>query len=199
MTSEAVPPDQSAPTSMPPPEVWVDRFADLLFAAARRRVGNRSICEELVQETLLSALKAKDSFGGQCEFSSWLVGILKHKILDHLRQVYRKSTQSLADDDEVEKIFESAGKWRHMPRRWHINPQDAAMESELEQMLSLCLDALPDQQRNAFVLSVMDEGDSAEVCNILGVSATNLYVLLHRARLRLRNCLEKKGVGATEK
>lgn len=199
MTLESIPPNPSTSTSMPAPELWVDQYGDLLFAVARKRLRDRTACEELVQDTLLDALKSKASYRGDCEFSSWLVGILKHKILDHLRQAYRKTTESLSDDAVVNNMFGSAGKWKQMPRRWKINPQDAAMESELEQMLSQCMHALPDQQRSAFALSVMDDGDSEDVCKTLGVSATNLYVLLHRARLRLRDCLEKKGVGAARK
>jgi len=82
-----------------------------------------------------------------------------------------------------------------MPHRWRINPEDSAVESELEQMLAQCMDGLPELQRNAFVLSVMEEMGSDETCKALSVSATNLYVLLHRARLRLRDCLDKKGLG----
>ncbi len=195
MTSEAVPPNQSVPSSVPPPELWVDQFGDLLFSAARKRVRARTACEELVQETLLAALKSRDSYRGECEFSSWLVGILKHKILDYMRQAYRQTTESLPDDAAVESLFASVGNWKQMPRRWRIDPQDSAVESELQQMIAQCIDALPDLQRGAFTLCVMDDGDSSEVCKVLNVSTTNLYVLLHRARLRLRDCLDKKGVG----
>ncbi len=173
----------------------MDQFGDLLYSVARKRLRDQTACEELVQETLLAALKSKDSFRGDSEFSSWLVGILKHKILDHLRQAYHQTTESLPDDTMVDNMFASIGNWKQMPHRWKINPQDAAMESELEHMLAQCIDALPDLQRGAFTLCVMDDGDSGEVCKTLGVSATNLYVLLHRARLRLRDCLDKKGVG----
>jgi len=188
-------PQQPPQNSIPPPELWVDQFGDLLFAAARKRLRDRSTCEELVQETLLAALKSMDSFRGDCEFSSWLVGILKHKILDHLRQTYRKRSESLSDDAVADDMFTTAGKWKRMPHRWRINPEDSAVESELEQMLAQCMDGLPELQRNAFVLSVMEEMGSDETCKALSVSATNLYVLLHRARLRLRDCLDKKGLG----
>jgi RNA polymerase sigma-70 factor (ECF subfamily) len=179
---------------LPPADVWVDQYGDLLFRYARLRVMDRSDCEELVQETFLAALKGKENFKGQCEFTTWLVGILKHKMMDHFRRQQRDQTDPLPDDSVVEGMFGRSGKWKKFPRRWHIDPQDSAIESEVLPALQRCMDALPESQRQAFALSVMDEQKSEEVCKTLSVSATNLYVLLHRARLRLRDCLEKKGI-----
>ena len=179
----------------PSAEVWVDQYGDLLFRYARLRVLDRSDCEELVQETFLAALKGKENFKGQCEFATWLVGILKHKIMDHFRRQKRDQSAPLPDDTMVEGMFNRFGKWKQFPRRWHVDPQDSAMESEVLPALQRCLEALPESQRQAFTLSVMDDQKSQEVCKTLDISATNLYVLLHRARLRLRDCLEKKGIG----
>ena len=173
----------------------MDQYGDLLFRYARIRVADRSNCEELVQETFLAALTGKENFKGQCEFATWLVSILKHKIMDHFRRQERNQTDSLPDDSLVEGMFGRLGKWKKFPRRWHIDPHDSAMESEVLPALQRCLDGLPESQRQAFVLNIIDEQKSEEVCKTLQVSSTNLYVLLHRARLRLRDCLEKKGIG----
>ena len=181
--------------SFPPAEHWVDQYGDLLFRYARLRVLDRSDCEELVQETFLAALKGKENFKGGCDFSTWLVGILKHKMMDYFRRQERDQTTPLPDDSIVEGMFNRFGKWKKFPRRWHIDPQDSAMESEVLPALQRCMEALPESQRQAFALSVMDDQKSEEVCKTLSVSATNLYVLLHRARMRLRDCLEKKGIG----
>jgi RNA polymerase sigma-70 factor (ECF subfamily) len=180
---------------MPLAEVWVDQYGDLLFRYARLRVTDRSDCEELVQETFLAALKGKENFRGQCDFATWLVGILKHKIMDHFRRQQRNQTDALPEDSTVDAMFSGLGKWKKFPRRWHIDPQDSAMESEVLPALQRCMEALPESQRRAFVLNIIDEQKVEEVCKTLQVSSTNLYVLLHRARLRLRDCLEKKGIG----
>ncbi len=192
---EATQLDQRRADKCPSAELWVDQYGDLLFRYARLRVADRANCEELVQETFLAALKGKENFKGQCEFSTWLVGILKHKITDHFRRQERDAADTLPDDQVVDGMFSRFGKWKKFPRRWHVNPEDSAMESEVLPMLQRCMEALPEAQRKAFVLSVMDEQNSDVVCKTLSVSSTNLYVLLHRARLRLRDCLEKKGIG----
>lgn len=192
---EANPLDQPRADKCPPAESWVDQYGDMLFRYARLRVSGGTDCEELVQETFLAALKGKENFKGQCEFATWLVGILKHKMMDHFRRQKRDQTAPLPDDTMVEGMFNRFGKWKKFPRRWYIDPQDSTMESEVLPALQRCLEALPESQRQAFALSVMDDQKSEEVCKTLEVSATNLYVLLHRARLRLRDCLEKKGIG----
>ncbi len=187
--------DAAITKDMPLAEVWVDQYGDLLFRYARLRVTDRSDCEELVQETFLAALKGKENFRGQCDFATWLVGILKHKIMDHFRRQQRNQTDALPEDSTVDAMFSGLGKWKKFPRRWHIDPQDSAMESEVLPALQRCMEALPESQRRAFVLNIIDEQKVEEVCKTLQVSSTNLYVLLHRARLRLRDCLEKKGIG----
>ncbi len=189
---------QNKDHATPATDTWVEAFGDLLFRFARLRIDDRHVCEELVQETFLAALKAKDNFKGQCEFATWLVGILKHKLMDHFRRQQREQTEKLPDDEAVEAMFHPYGKWKKFPRRWHIDPQDSAMESELLPALQRCMEALPESQRRAFAISVMDEQKSGDICKTLGVSATNLYVLLYRARLRLRECLEKKGIGRAD-
>lgn len=176
----------------------MDHYGDLLYRYAFLRVADRANCEELVQETFLAALKGKEHFKGQCEFATWLVGILKHKIMDHFRRQERNQTDALPEDSAVEGMFSRLGKWKKFPRRWYIDPQDSTMESEVLPALQRCMEALPESQRQAFALSIMDEQKSEEVCKTLGISATNLYVLLHRARLRLRDCLEKKGIGQAD-
>ncbi|MGC9261806.1 MAG: RNA polymerase sigma factor [Phycisphaerae bacterium] len=135
----------------------MDNYGDLLFRYARLRVADRSSCEELVQETFLAALKGKENFKGECEFLTWLVGILKHKILDHFRRQERDQTDALPEDEAVEEMFSSFGKWKRIPRRWHIDPQDSAMESEVLPVLQRCMEALPESQRQAFALSIMDD------------------------------------------
>ncbi|MHB1766352.1 MAG: sigma-70 family RNA polymerase sigma factor [Phycisphaerae bacterium] len=191
-------PEGHATHELPSAEVWVDQYGDLLFRYARLRVADRSTSEELVQETFLAALKGREDFKGQCEFSTWLVAILKHKIMDHFRRQERDQMDTLPEDGAVDGMFSSFGKWKRIPRRWHVEPQDSAMESEVLPAFQRCMEELPEPQRQAFALSVMDEQKSEDICKVLGVSMTNLYVLLHRARLRLRDCLERKGIGQAD-
>ncbi len=200
MTNPSAEPATTPASSVSPPPVdtWVDAYGGILFRYTISRVPDHNIAEDIVQETLVAALAAQGKFNGQCAFSTWLVGILKHKVLDYFRAQHRQPAASLDDDKVVESMFNNMGHWRNAPKRWHMTAEQAAESAELSPLIQACLEALPPMQREAIVMRLMDDQAADEVCKTLQLSATNLYVLLHRARLRLRNCLEKKGVDQLE-
>ena len=181
--------------SAPSPELWVGQFGDRLYRFALLRVPDRSAAEELVQETFLAALKDRESFRGQCEFATWLVGILKHKLIDHLRKTTRQTSLSETPDETVDEMFNRLGHWRNPPASWAADPAELAIQGEFLATLQVCLAALPEQQRQALILRMIDEEPAEQVCKILNLTPTNLWVRLHRARLRLRLCLENKWFG----
>jgi RNA polymerase sigma-70 factor (ECF subfamily) len=182
---------------VPDPGTWVSTYGDMLFRYAQFRVRDLQKAEELVQETLLAALQASGRFSGQSNFGTWLVGILKHKIIDHLRRRDREKPVPMDDDSAVNGMFNSRNHWtsQSAPHAWGYSPDELAQRAETSQMLALCLDALPDRYREVFIMSIMDGIDTGEICKILELNPNNLYMVLHRARLRLRACLESKGVG----
>lgn len=183
------------------PGGWVDLHGQALFAFAMLRVRDRGTAEELVQETLLAALQSRARFSGQGSERTWLIGILKHKALDHFRRRFKErrvDEGGLDDDPYVAGLFDdtTVGHWRRPPAPWRV-PSSGVFGSDLEKqefmsVLEQCLRGLPARSAQAFVLRMVDEKDAVTVCKMIGVSPTNLSVLLHRARLRLRGCMEER-------
>ena len=173
------------------PDQWVDLHGDVLYGFALLRTGNTHLAEDLVQETLLAALKSRQAFKGQSSERTWLVGILKHKVIDHFRK--NKWEQSLEDDgEETTAAFDHRGAWRMPPGRWPEMPEKLLENQEFWQALSACMDDLPQRLRQVFSMKELDDMKSEEICKVVGVTATNLWTMLHRARARLRKCIENK-------
>lgn len=170
-------------------DAWVDAHADALFRYALTRLRRRQDAEDAVQETLLAALAARRGFRGDSSERTWLIGILRHKIVDRIRADVRAPV--VAEDAEAMDWCGETGNWLHPPKAWQGDPQQLAQTAEFWERVRACFATLPDRQAQAFALRVMDGLSGDEACKLLGVSATNLGVMLHRARTRLRDCLER--------
>lgn len=165
----------------------MDRHGDALFSFAMTRLRDRDLAEEVVQETFLAALKTRDRFTGASTERTWLVGILKNKIVDRIRKAAReRPVQVTAADDETAAALFDRGYWRTTPQAWPPGAEDR----EFREALDRCLQRLPDRLGLALRLREADGLETEEICNILDVSATNLATLLYRARARLRQCLD---------
>jgi RNA polymerase sigma-70 factor, ECF subfamily len=181
------------------PTAWVDRYGDYLFAYALSRVHKAHVAEEIVQETLLAALQARGSFLGGSTERTWLVGILRHKLFDHFRKAMREEPFSPGDAASTpeESAFETDGEWvghwrdGEGPIEWH-DPFRALEQKEFMEVLLRCIEALPENIAGVFVLRELEGSTSEEICDRMKISANNLWVMLHRARMRLRRCLEMK-------
>ena len=176
------------------PSEWVGQYGDYLFRYAMLRLRDRSAAEDLVQETFLAALKARGSFSGNSSESTWLVGILKHKIADHFRRQSREAP--LGDGDLRDPLdsspFDGSGHWTSGPTDWGGNPADLYREKKFLEQFTKCLSGLPANHANAFTLREIEGADTGEICKVLNVTETNLWVILHRARMQLRRCLEAR-------
>lgn len=171
------------------PRNWVDRHGDFLYRYALLRLGQSEAAEDLVQETFLAALRGREQFQGASSERTWLAGILKHKIIDHLRRKHRERPVSgLGADEWTDELFDRNGHWKKAPGSW-TNPEAAIENAEFWNVFSRCLGKLPGRLAEAFSLREIDELKSSEVCELLAVSSANLSVMLHRARLRLWRCL----------
>ncbi len=169
------------------PSRWVDEHGDALFRFAILRVKDPELAGDLVQDTFLSALKAKEGFRGGSSLRTWLVGILKHKIIDH----YRKHRIEVLESD-LQSVGE-APDFEHADRvttRWSETPSQLVENREFWGVLTNCLAGLPEAHRRAFSMREFDGLEGEEICKVLGVTPTNLWVMLHRARAKLRKCLE---------
>lgn len=180
------------------PTVWVDEHGDYLFRYAMMRLREETLAEDAVQETLLAAIQSMASYRGKATERTWLTGILKHKIIDH----YRKCSHEVSFEDdgdllvEVEKFFERVDVWnghwnnKLQPHEWNMSPEATYQETEFFAVLQNCMSKLPDRVAGVFMLREMDGLDSDEICEILSLTSNNFWVMMHRARLALRRCIE---------
>lgn len=187
----------SFPAGLSDPRQWVDSHGNYLFRYALIRVRNEAVAEDLVQDALLAALQAKDRYAGGSSERGWLTGILKHKILDHFRQSRRERTvfQDEPWPEELDGRFDDLGLWKREPEsgpgEWAADAASLMERQEFMTALKQCLAKLPPRCADAFVLREMEAVESERIREILGVSPSNFWVLLHRARMQLRLCLEQ--------
>ena len=165
-----------------------------LMRFARLQLRNDTWAEDAVSETILAALAKPLAFEGRSQLKTWLVGILKHKIIDTLRQRQREVTlDSGSDDDAADPLdqvaFRPDGHYLEAPAEWG-NPEQDLGSRQFMAVLEACTEKLPPVQGRLFLMREWLEMSSDEICKELTLTPTNLYVQLHRARLRLRECLD---------
>jgi RNA polymerase sigma-70 factor (ECF subfamily) len=171
--------------------VWLTDYGDDMMGFAMARVGDVAVAEELVQETFLAAVRGFGKFEQRSTPKTWLFGILRRKIVDHIRARSRQRRDEQRDDSlEAAGPFPKHGKLS-IASGWPSDPAAALENAEFWQMFDSCLGKLRDVYAEAFQMRVMDGMDSLAVCRALDISAKNLSARLHRARLGLRQCLEK--------
>ena len=180
------------------PNTWLDQHGDALFRYALLRVRNTTLAEDMVQETLLAALKARVRYAGNSSERTWLIGILNHKVIDHFRLTRREQplTDSLPDDYDISnELFNEGDHWMSRPSSWS-NPDQAFEQQKFWETLADCVTRLPPRLAELFILREVNGMDTEEACKVLNISTTNnACVILSRARMQLRQCLEVKWFG----
>lgn len=168
---------------------------DALYAYAKSRVDSDDDIADCIQETLLAAVKNAAQFAGRSSERTWLIGILKFKIIDLYRARAREIRFQSIDQTDPEGNFDEKGHWemQRAPKAWEKSPLENLEANELSQKLHDCIRHLPAAMRTAVVLRELEAIATAEICKQLQVTATNLNVILYRARLHLRSCLETAG------
>lgn len=200
-SSPKPPPDDASP-ALVHPEDWVDDYGDYLFRFAMGRVRDSVIAEDLVQETFLAALKGASAHEGRASARSWLVGILKHKLYDHFRNAKRETVfadlEFYDDEESFRFVGESrvSGGWEHErgPLEWPDDPGSALDSEVFWKVFQECTRKLPVNVSMVFTLREVDGLEGKEICRMIGISENNLWVILHRARMALRSCLETNWV-----
>ncbi len=157
------------------------------------------MAEEVVQETFLAALRARERFEGQSTERTWLVGILKHKINDYFRRIAREKPAPEGDlmERELSEVFDERGGWKTPstgPKEW-MDPGGALDRQQFWEVMKRCLGELPPRMASAFSLREIDDMATEEICTLLNITKSNLWVMLHRARTHLRQCLEVNYMG----
>jgi RNA polymerase sigma-70 factor (ECF subfamily) len=176
------------------PQVWVDQYGDQLFRYAKSRLRDTNAAEEVVQETFLAGVRYSEQFAGRSTEVGWLMGILKRKIIDYVRSrnKYNRVTPYEDELDPSAQMFDEMGNWKPGAVNWSPAPGQELEMEELSEIVSDCLKTLPQGQADVFVLSVMEEMESDDICAELGISASNMWVRMHRARLGLAKCVGSK-------
>lgn len=166
-----------------------------LLRIARLQLRNDAWAEDVVSETMIAALEKSATFAGQSQFRTWVVGILKHKIIDQFRRARREvSTEELAEataTDDVDELFATSGHRVVEPQEWG-NPEAALNQTQFLEVLQMCIETLPATLARIFMMREWLEYETDQICKELNISSTNCFVMLYRARMRLRECLEIK-------
>lgn len=182
------------------PHHWVENHADYLFNYAITRISEEEQARDLVQETFLAALERIDKFEGRSSERTWLTAILKNKVID----VYRKkssglgkNTSSLDTEQQDQDFFDPYdGHWNkaHRPEAFGIETNDPLMNKELKSILQMCMQKLPALWLSVFTMKHMDDESTDLICEALKVTPSNFWVIIHRAKLNLRACLQKNWI-----
>lgn len=176
------------------PHLWVDRYGDYLFRYANSRLRDSNAAEEVVQETFLNGVKYQEQYSGKGAEQAWLLGILKRKIIDYVRKRNKQNQATPYEDDHdpTNQLFDEKGNWRLGAIPWSQRPDHNMESAELWKVVRDCMSNLPPNQADVFMLSIMEEMDSEEICQELSITPSNLWVRMHRARLGLAKCVGAK-------
>lgn len=180
-------------------EKWLEHYGDSLYQFAYARVRDAHTAEDLVQETFVAAIKSRDRFEQRSKVKTWLIGILKHKIIDYLRKASRERTYDDAGalyEDLRQESFDAVGHWQIDVKQW-ANPDDALDREQFWVAMNQCLDELPEKMREIFLLREIEGLSAEDICKTVPVSSTNnVWVILSRLRMKLRQCLELRWFSA---
>jgi RNA polymerase sigma-70 factor, ECF subfamily len=176
---------------------WLNEHGDYLYRFALARLRDTHQAEDVVQETFLAAIKS-NSYAEQSSPRTWLTGILKHKIIDVMRKSKRETPASelMSDQDaNMDEFFDATGHWADKPLEWDM-PETALEQKQFFKVLQSCLDKIPSKLAALFVMRDVHETDNEEICKELNITTTNAWVMLYRARMGIRKCLEINWIGS---
>lgn len=174
------------------PNKWVELHADYLFNYTISRINDQDLAKDLVQETFYAGLKAKDNFQGKSSERTWLISILKRKIIDHYRKI-----NSVKGKAEVKMNFytdgDREGEWieESVPAAWNSEIEKVIENNELKEALEKCIASLPEKYAMVFRMKTIQEFETEAICKELEITSSNLWVIIHRARTQLRKCMEE--------
>ena len=178
------------------PADWLDAHGDYLFRFAMKHLRDSAQAEDAVQETLLAALQSRKQFAGDSSLRTWLTGILKHKIIDIIRNQSRETSYAGDDPESIDHfekldkfLFDARGEWARPQTGWG-NPEAVLEQDRFWEAFMACLDDLPPKLAQLFSLREFSGLQTDELCEVMNVSSSNVWVILHRARLALKVCLE---------
>ncbi|MFV1922975.1 MAG: sigma-70 family RNA polymerase sigma factor [Methylotenera sp.] len=175
---------------------WLNEHGDYLYRFALARLRDTHQAEDVVQETFIAAIKS-NNFAEQSSPRTWLTGILKHKIIDIMRKANREISVSdlhANEETEMDDFFDAKGKWEDKPQAWDV-PDNVLEQKQFLRVLQACIDKIPNKLATLFMMRDVEERDNEEICKELNITSTNAWVMLYRARMGIRKCLEINWIG----
>ena len=180
----------------------IDGHRAYLLRIAVLQLRDGDLAEDVVQDTLVAALQGETGFSGRSSLKTWLTGILKHKIVDAIRKKSREPAMSSLDEecqiDDFDALFDEVGHWENPPADWG-DPEIQLARQQFFDVVEFCLEKLPPNTARVFMMREVMELDSNEICKELSITSTNLWVILYRARMALRQCLEQHWFAANDR
>lgn len=173
------------------PEKWVDKYADYLYNYAIVRVNDHIVAQEIVSETFLSGLKGQNRFKGKSSERTWLISILKRKIIDYYRKINTIKRRSEISIDYKDLDIESDWLEENVPDLETLGADEVIMNEELGLAILDCMDQLEKNQAEVFRMKSIEELDTKTICKEMNITPSNLWVILHRARKKMMECLEE--------
>lgn len=179
--------------------VQIEAQRGYLMRVAVLQLRDRDAAEEVVQEAIVAAFAGRDGFTSRSTLRTWLTGILKHKIVDAIRRrqkdpIFESSLPEEVDLEDFDGLFKETGSWQDKPSDWG-DPEAALARQEFFDIMNFCLEKLPPNTGRVFMMREVMELDSDEICKELRITANNLWVILYRARMSLRECLQQHWFG----
>jgi len=170
---------------------WVEEFTSDLYSWALYKISDSEQAKDLVQDTFLVATEKIGSFKGESSPKTWLFSILNHKIIDHYR---KKISQPVPfEDNSMSRFFEKNGDWQesNKPKNWQVEDEHNLLDNtDFQAILKKCLDALPEKWSTSVRLKYLTEKSGEEICQELGITTSNFWQIVHRAKVQLRDCIE---------
>ena len=173
---------------------WVNDYSDLLYRYCVKHLPDENLGRDLVQETFLSAWRNMDTFKGEASVKNWLFVILRSKVIDHFRKSNaNKDAQLIYLDHNDSVFFDEEDHWQKgfYPRQWSVDFSNTAETKEFYHVFESCGKKLKQIQNSVFIMKYVDGLKSEEICKLLNITPSNYWVLIHRAKVQLRACIEK--------
>lgn len=170
--------------------------ADTLYRYSLRCLNNEELCKDMIQETFLAAWRNMDNYRSEASVKNWLFVILKSKITDHFRKAHTQLVGSITEEHNDHIFFDEHDHWRKgmYPKQWSVDFSNNIESKEFLKVFQSCGRKLKELQNTVFVMKYVDGLESEEICKELSLTASNYWVLIHRAKVQLRACLEKNWV-----
>ncbi|TXD82830.1 sigma-70 family RNA polymerase sigma factor [Subsaximicrobium wynnwilliamsii] len=173
------------------PNTWISNYADYMFNYAITRVNDREMAKDLVQDTFVAGLKSMENFKGEASERTWLISILKRKIIDYYRKKNSKKGQAEVRVGYMNEDQEGDWLEERVADPFSKDAQDIIENAELGKAISECMAKLPKKQKQVFEMKTILDYETKAICNELGITSSNLWVIIHRARITLADCMKK--------